>query len=111
MAVGVVFLVFCVQSRTFCAVCGVGVADMRRLCFPIVTSSIRMVNGDGAGMPPVARLVWCRLCVWGALSRKLYEGGKGDHKLGCWRRMSSPVCAKPLFSSIHMPYVRAHASW
>jgi hypothetical protein len=63
VVVGVVFRVFCVQNVTWCAVCGVGAADMHRLCFPIATCLMCMGMGGGAGTPPVARLGGCGLCV------------------------------------------------
>ena len=59
VVVGVVFCVFCVQNGTWCAVCGVGVADMRRLRFLIATYSMCMGMGGGASTPPVARLGGC----------------------------------------------------
>ena len=65
VVVRVVFHVFCVQNGALCAVCGVGAADMHHLCFLIATYSMCMNMGDGAGMPPVARLAGCGLCVWG----------------------------------------------
>ena len=65
MVVSVVFPVFCVQNGTWRAVCGVGAADMRCLCFPIATYSMCMGMGDGAGTSPVARLGGCGLCVEG----------------------------------------------
>ena len=65
VVVGVVFRVFCVQNVTWCAVCGVGAADMHRLCFLIATCLMCMGMGGGAGTPPVARLGGCGLCVGG----------------------------------------------
>ncbi len=65
VVVGVVFHVFCVQNGTWCAVCGVGAADMHRLCFLIATCLMCMGIGGGAGTPPVARLGGCGLCVGG----------------------------------------------
>ena len=59
VVVGVVFPVFCVQNGTWRAVCGVGAADMHRLCFPIAMYSMYMDMGGGAGTPPVARLGGC----------------------------------------------------
>jgi hypothetical protein len=63
VVVGVVFRVFCVQNGTWCAVCGVGAADMHRLCFLIAAYSIYMGMGGGAAATPVARLGGCGLCV------------------------------------------------
>ena len=63
VVVGAVFVVFCVQNGIWRAVCGVGVVDMHRLCFPIATYSMCMVMGGGAGGTPVARLGGCGLCV------------------------------------------------
>ena len=59
VVVGVVFRVFCAQNGIWCAVCGVGAADMHRLCFPIVMYSMCMEMGGGAGGTPVARLGGC----------------------------------------------------
>jgi hypothetical protein len=65
VVVGVVFRVFCVQNGTWCAVCGVGAADMHRLCFLIAAYSIYMGMGGGAAATPVARLGGCGRCVGG----------------------------------------------
>ena len=63
--VGVVSPAFCVQNGTWCAVCGVGAADVHHLCFLIATYLMCMNMGDGAGTSPVARLGGCGLCVEG----------------------------------------------
>ena len=63
VVVGVAFRVFCVRNGTWCAVCGVGAADMHRLCFPIATYSIYMDMGGGDGRTPAACWGWCGLCV------------------------------------------------
>ena len=65
MEMGVVFPAFCVQNDIWRAVCGVGAADMRRLCFAIATYLMCMGMGGGAGTRPVARLGGCGLCEWG----------------------------------------------
>ncbi len=65
VVVGVVFPAFCVQNGTWCVVCGFGARAVLRLCFPIATYSMCMSMGGGAGMPPVARLAGCGLCVGG----------------------------------------------
>jgi hypothetical protein len=54
-----------VQNDIWRAVCGVGAADMRRLCFAIATYLLCMGMGGGAGTRPVARLGGCGLCVGG----------------------------------------------
>ena len=108
VVVGVVFRVFCMQNGTWCAVCGVGAADMHRLCFLIATCLMCMGMGGGAGTMPVARLGGCRLCVGGALSHRLCEGGHWAHKSVWGRLLWVTTCAKPLFSSSHMPHIRAH---
>jgi len=54
---------FCVQNGTWRAVCGVGAADMHRLCFLIATYSMCMDMGGGAGTMSVAGLGGCGLCV------------------------------------------------
>ncbi len=59
VVVWVVFPVICVQNGTWCAVCGVGAADMHRLRFLIAMYSMCMEMGDGAGGTPVARLGGC----------------------------------------------------
>ncbi len=46
VVVGVVFLVFCEQSGTWCAVCRVGATDMHHPCFPVATYSMCMGMGD-----------------------------------------------------------------
>jgi hypothetical protein len=61
----VVFPALRVQNGTWRAVCGVGAADMHRICFRIATYSMCMGMGDGAGKSPVARLGGCGLCVEG----------------------------------------------
>ena len=65
MVVFVSFRVFCVQNGTWCVVCGVGAADMHRLCFPIATYSMCMSMGGGAAVTLVTRWGWCGLCVGG----------------------------------------------
>ncbi len=65
VVVGAVFCVFSVHNGTWRAVCGVGAADMHRLCFPIAMYSMCMGMGGGAGGTPVARLGGCGLCAWG----------------------------------------------
>jgi hypothetical protein len=62
---GVVSPALCAQNRIWCAVCGVGAPDMRRLWFPIATYSMCMGMGGGAAATPVARWGWCGLCVGG----------------------------------------------
>ena len=56
---GVVFPAFCVRNGIWCAVCGVGAADMHRLRSRIATYSMCMVKGGGAGTPPVTSLGGC----------------------------------------------------
>ena len=65
VVIGVVFRGFRERNGTWCAVCRVGAADMRRLCFPIAAYSMCMNMCDGAGTSPVARLGGCGLCVEG----------------------------------------------
>ncbi len=59
LVVEVVSTAFCVRNGTWRAVCGVGAADMHRLCFLIATYSMCMGMGGGAGMMPVACLGGC----------------------------------------------------
>ena len=81
MVVGVVLPVFCVQNETWRAVCGVGAADMHRLCFPIATYSMYMGMGGGAGGTPVARLGGCGLCMCVSSFTPALGGGHWAHKL------------------------------
>ena len=108
MEMGVVFPAFRVQNGTWCAVCGVGVADMRRICFPIAICLMCMGMGGGAGTSPVARLGGCGLCGGGALSHKLCEGGHRDHKSVCGRRMWATACVQPMFSNIYICHEHVH---
>jgi hypothetical protein len=65
MVVGFVSGALWVQNWTWCAVRGVGAADMHRLCFLIATYSMCMCMGGGAAVTPVTRWGWCGLSVWG----------------------------------------------
>ncbi len=108
VVVGVVSRVFCVQNGTWCAVCGVGAADMHRLCFLIATCLMCMGMGGGACMQSVARLGGCRLWVGGASPHKLCEGGHWAHKLVCGRRVWATASAQLMFSDIYICHDHVH---